>query len=133
MPFHRRVSLAPAGLIVERCETELNRLLVHARNASSSAPCAACRASSASLHSHYRRLIHDFPVQGRAVLLSVTAQRLICRTPSSPRRVFAERLSQVVPGLTQGGPAGSISSPITSGSRSAAGPAIASRHGWPSA
>ena len=98
MPSHHRLTLAPAGLLVERCEVEPNRLLVHARTASPSALCPVCARPSASAHSHYRRLLHDLPSQGRVVLLVVTARRFRCRTSSCPRRVFTERLPEVVPG-----------------------------------
>lgn len=58
--------------------------------------CPACNQSSQSGHSHYRRFLQDLPWQGVSVILWVTVRRFRCRNPVCPRRIFCERLPNIV-------------------------------------
>ena len=92
----RRLSLAPAGLIVERFEIAPDRLTVHARPSSESGSCPRCRSPSRSVHSNYARTLHDLPAQGRRVVILVTARRFRCRQSDCPCQIFVERLEGIV-------------------------------------
>ncbi len=61
-----------------------------------SARCPLCGCRSRRLHSHYRRTVADRPVSGRPVVLSIHVRRFVCLTASCPRRIFAERLPDLV-------------------------------------
>ncbi len=50
---------------------------------------------SRSAHSSYCRCLQDFPWQGVAVQLWITAGRFRCRNSSCPRKIFCERLPEV--------------------------------------
>ncbi len=61
-----------------------------------SARCPLCGRRSRRLHSRYRRTVADRPISGRAVMLSIHVRRFVCLTASCPRRIFAERLPDLV-------------------------------------
>ncbi len=61
-----------------------------------SARCPLCRRRSNRVHSRYRRTVADLPVSCRAVLLVVQIRRFRCLCRSCPRRIFAERLPDLV-------------------------------------
>lgn len=60
------------------------------------ARCPLCQQRSTRVHSRYRRRVADLPLSGRSVVLDVQVRRFRCLTPSCPRRLFAERLPDLV-------------------------------------
>ena len=70
----RGITLAPFGLVIEGVETDVDKLIITARSASTTAACPACGAISASVHSRYQRVLSDLPCQGRAVQIRVCAR-----------------------------------------------------------
>jgi len=67
------------------------------RATSATAACPLCGQPSRHVHSHYARTIHDLPLQGRPTTLRLTARKFFCRNPHCPRRLFCERLPDLVP------------------------------------
>ena len=65
MLYARGISLAPAGLVVERLETTADRITVLARPISETAACPNCTQVSKSVHSRYQRSLSDLPSDGR--------------------------------------------------------------------
>jgi len=61
-----------------------------------SAHCPLCGHRSHRIHSHYDRHVADLPVSGQGTHLLVHIRRFRCCFPSCPRRIFAERLPQLV-------------------------------------
>lgn len=61
-----------------------------------SASCPVCGQASARLHSRYLRTLADLPWGGRAVRLLLRVRRFRCSRPECPRRIFAERLPDLV-------------------------------------
>ena len=59
--------------------------------------CPRCGAASDRVHSRYRRTVADLPAQGRGVVLRLVVRRFRCIRPDCPRRIFCERLAQVLP------------------------------------
>ncbi len=92
----RGISLAPAGLIVERLETTPEGITVFAHPTAETAFCPCCGNVSSSVHSCYRRCLSDLPCGGRAVQVKIRVRRFRCSHPDCPRRVFAERLEPSV-------------------------------------
>lgn len=88
----RGISLAPAGLIVERLETTPEGITVFAHPTAETAFCPCCGNVSGSVHSCYRRCLSDLPSGGRAVQVKIRVRRFRCSQPNCPRRVFAEGL-----------------------------------------
>jgi transposase len=60
------------------------------------ASCPRCAQPTRSVHSHYTRHARDLPIQGRLVVLCLTARRFFCRNAGCPRHVFCEPLPQLV-------------------------------------
>ena len=48
------------------------------------------------MHSHYTRSLADLPCQGRIAMVQVQARRFRCANTDCPRRIFTERLPEVV-------------------------------------
>ncbi len=61
------------------------------------AVCPRCGTASDRVHSRYRRTVADLPAQGRGVVLRLVVRRFRCLRPDCPRRIFCERLAQVLP------------------------------------
>lgn len=87
-----RLSLAPAGLVVERVEAGPEGLVVFAHSSLRTGVCPACGSVSGRVHSRYRRALADLPSHGRAVRISIVARRFRCREPACRVRIFTERL-----------------------------------------
>ncbi|MDP8973744.1 MAG: ISL3 family transposase [Actinomycetota bacterium] len=61
-----------------------------------SVACPVCGRSTARLHSHYQRTLADLPWGGRAVRLALRVRRFRCSHSECPRRIFAERIPDLV-------------------------------------
>jgi transposase len=61
-----------------------------------SARCPLCGQHSRSVHSWYVRSVADLPLAGAAVILRLRVRRFFCRVPTCPRRIFCERLPDLV-------------------------------------
>src|SRR3954471_1330383 len=94
--LRRLLPLTPAGLMVQQILPEPDRIVIFCRSTSSASVCPVCGKTSARVHSHYQRHLADLPCQGRIVVLRVQVRRFRCATDGCPRRVFAERLPEVV-------------------------------------
>lgn len=88
----RDISLAPAGLAVERLETTSDKIIIFGRPRSETAICPCCGNASKSVHSGYQRCLSDLPSGGRAVQIKIRVRRFRCNRHDCSRRVFAERL-----------------------------------------
>ncbi len=58
--------------------------------------CPVCGKQTARLHSHYQRTVADLPWGGRRVRLLLNVRKFRCAEPGCPRRVFTERLPELV-------------------------------------
>lgn len=61
-----------------------------------SARCPLCGGRSRSVHSWYVRSVADLPLAGTTVVLRLRVRRFFCRVPTCPRRIFCERLPDLV-------------------------------------
>jgi transposase len=62
-----------------------------------SATCPGCQHHSTAVHSSYRRTVADLPMAGTQVLWHLQVRRFFCRQVACARRIFAERVSSLVP------------------------------------
>src|ERR1700746_3159835 len=88
----RGLSLAPCGLVMERVESETDKLLLVARPISKTAACPSCGGFSARIHSQYQRALADLPSQGRLVRISLWPRRFRCAVAECQQTIFTERL-----------------------------------------
>ena len=58
--------------------------------------CPGCGTWSEAVHSHYQRTIADLPWGGHTVRLHLRVRKFFCRQPTCARRIFTERLPQIV-------------------------------------
>ncbi len=61
-----------------------------------SARCPMCGRRSRSIHGWYVRTVSDLPVARGSVVLRLRVRRFFCRMPRCPRRIFTERLPELV-------------------------------------
>jgi transposase len=87
----------PDGIVVDRVEVNSGLVTVHARSADLIACCPLCAMPSGRVHDRYTRHVADRPLMGRIVSLSLQIRRFRCSHTGCPRRIFAERLTAVVP------------------------------------
>ena len=87
--------LLPPNLAVDRLRPADDHLVLETHSTSPSAKCPLCDYPSFRRHSSYGRRLADLPWQGRRVELHLRVRRFRCVTDGCPRRVFAERLSEV--------------------------------------
>ena len=86
----------PDGLEITSASQTPEALLVRVTSTRSSSPCPLCATPSRSIHSYYRRMPADLPCVGRRVTLLLTVRKFFCRLKSCPRKVFTERLPDLL-------------------------------------
>jgi transposase len=92
----RVLPLIPAGLSVVQVLPAPDRVTIVTAPTPSQSACPHCGGLSGRVHSHYTRTLADLPWSGRAVAIQVRARRFRCTSPGCRRRIFAERLPEVV-------------------------------------
>ena len=60
------------------------------------AGCPRCAVPSSSVHSRYQRHLTDLPWGTRPVRIQLTVRKFVCRNPSCTRRIFTERVPELV-------------------------------------
>jgi hypothetical protein len=86
----------PDGMVIGQVEITPTQLTVEVISTQPYAYCPACGKSSDAVHCQYRRTVHDVPCGGRSVVLRLGVRKFFCRTATCERKVFAERLPDVV-------------------------------------
>jgi len=84
------------SLRLESATVDTDKVTITVAVKRASARCPLCGCRSTRIHSHYRRTVADLPVSCRIVVLVVHVRRFRCLTPACPRRIFAERLPDLV-------------------------------------
>ena len=84
------------GLELTEMERQEDQLVLHVMATSRSARCPLCNQPATRLHSRYRRLVKDLPCTGQQVQLNLHVRKFFCDTVECVRKVFAERLPQLV-------------------------------------
>jgi transposase len=86
----------PEGVLIDRIEQTDSQLTVTVNSTRAQAPCPGCGCPSDHVHSHYQRTITDVPCGGRRVVLRLGVRKFFCLQLCCPRKVFAERLLDLV-------------------------------------
>lgn len=86
----------PPGLKITSVSESLDGLLVHVSSTRRRAKCPLCSKASRHVHSHYSRSPADLPSVGRPIRLVLSVRRFFCKVADCPRKVFAERLPELL-------------------------------------
>ena len=86
----------PDGMVIGQVEISEAQLTVEVISTQPCARCPGCGNLSDAVHCQYQRTVHDVPCGGRSVVLQLCVRKFFCRVPTCPRKVFAERLPDLV-------------------------------------
>ncbi len=86
----------PDGMVIGQVEMTPTQLTVEVISTQSYAHCPVCGNPSDAVHWKSRRTVHDVPCGGRSVVLRLGVRKFVCRTATCQRKVFAERLPDLV-------------------------------------
>jgi transposase len=86
----------PEGMLIDRIEQTDSLLTVMVISTRAEAVCPGCGCPSEHVHSQYQRTVHDTPCAGRHVVLQLRVRKFFCLHLCCPRKVFAERLPDLV-------------------------------------
>ena len=90
------ILLLPESIAVKAVYPTKTQLTVQIACALESAVCPLCLHSSERIHGSYGRRVADVPCGGRRVILALTVRKFVCSTPTCPRKIFTERLADLV-------------------------------------
>ena len=83
-------------MIIGQIEITAAQLTVEVTSTQPSACCPECGCFSDHVHCQYQRTVHDVPCGGRNIVLRLGVRKFSCWTATCPRKVFAERLPDLV-------------------------------------
>src|SRR5712692_8374595 len=86
----------PDGMAIASIHAETNRVVVHIACHLPIALCPLCGEPSERIHGNYVRTVADLPCGGRRVILRLSVRKFVCGTPNCPRKIFTERLPELV-------------------------------------
>jgi transposase len=86
----------PEGMLIDRIEQTDSQLTVTVISTRAEATCPGCGCPSDHVHSQYQRTVNDAPCAGRTVVLRLGVRKFFCLQLCCPRKVFAERLPELV-------------------------------------
>ncbi len=86
----------PEGMVIGQVEITQTQLTVEVISTQPFAHCPGCGSPSDQIHCQYQRTVHDVPCGGHNVVLRLRVRKFVCRSSSCPRKVFAERLPELV-------------------------------------
>lgn len=86
----------PEGMEIDHIEITETKLVVSVISTSSQSYCPLCSQPSSHIHSYYHRSLKDAPCVGRQLQLSLTVRKFLCQNPYCSRKVFTERLADLV-------------------------------------
>ena len=88
--------LLPEHIAIEAVYPTKSRLTLQISCTRKSASCPLCQQASERVHGRYGRTVADVPCAGRLVTLALTVRKFVCSTQACPRRIFTERLPDLV-------------------------------------
>jgi len=85
-----------SDLRIDQISATTTVLIVHLVSTQLASHCPLCGQASEQVHSRYRRVIADVPCGSKPVSLELEVRKFFCRTPACPRKIFTERLPELV-------------------------------------
>lgn len=91
-------ALLPASAAMRLADLTVadEQLLLHLTATAATAACPLCATSSATIHSRYQRHLTDVLWGTLQIRLQLTVRKFVCRNPECVRRIFTERLPNLV-------------------------------------
>lgn len=86
----------PDGMVIGQVEITPTQLTVEVISTQPDARCPGCGTPSDAVHCQYQRTVRDVPCGGRSVVLRLCVRKFVCRASTCQRKVFAERLPELV-------------------------------------
>src|ERR1700693_1500163 len=86
----------PDGIVIASLCAEASNVIVHIACRLPKALCPLCGQPSERIHGAYVRTVADLPCSGRRVILKLSVRKFVCGTSTCPRKIFTERLSELV-------------------------------------
>jgi transposase len=86
----------PQGMLIDQVEQTDTKLTVTVISTRTEAVCPGCGHPSEHVHSQYQRTVQDVPSGGRQVVLRLCVRKFFCLDLCCQRKVFAERLPDLV-------------------------------------
>ena len=86
----------PQGMVIDQVQITEAQLTVIVISTRPWAPCPGCGHPSEHIHSQYCRTVNDVPCAGKSVVLRLCVRKFFCLTLTCQRKVFAERLPDLV-------------------------------------
>jgi transposase len=86
----------PDDIVISSVRATTTELVIHIACQRPCAACPHCQQPSERVHGQYGRTVTDLPCAGRRVVLALTVRKFVCTTPTCPRKVFTERLAELV-------------------------------------
>jgi transposase len=86
----------PPELRIDQITATSTTLKVHLVSTQRACHCPLCGQASEQVHSRYRRMVADVPSGAKPVRLELEVRKFFCRTPTCPRKIFSERLPDLV-------------------------------------
>lgn len=86
----------PEGLEITSVSDTPEEVVVRVTSHRTTSVCPLCSTPSSAIHSSYRRKPRDLPCVGRPIRLLLTVKKFFCRQAQCPRKVFTERLSDLI-------------------------------------
>src|SRR5437763_3241283 len=86
----------PEGMLIDQVHQTESQLTVIVISTRAEAACPGCGCPSEHIHSQYRRTVNDVPCGGHNVVLGLGVRKFFCLTLTCQRKVFAQRLPDLV-------------------------------------
>jgi transposase len=86
----------PENLVITNVAPTVTYLELHLACQNPVAACPLCQQCSEQVHSRYLRTVADVPCGARRVILSLTVRKFVCSISTCPRKIFTERLPELV-------------------------------------
>lgn len=86
----------PTGVVIKHVTLDGDHLLIQVEACGPLACCPLCARPARRIHSTYTRTLADLPCAGRPVILHLLVRKWYCEATDCPRRIFTERLSELV-------------------------------------
>src|SRR5260370_3976225 len=86
----------PEGMQIDQIQASQNEVSITVIATHPTSCCPLCSHPSSSIHSRYCRTVRNAPCSGRNVQLTLCVRKFFCRNPLCARKVFTERLPDLV-------------------------------------
>ncbi len=86
----------PEGMERDQIQITETGLVVEVASTHPQSSCPLCSQPSSHIHSYYHRTLKDAPCVGRQLQLRLSVRKFLCRNPDCWRKVFTERLPDLV-------------------------------------